>query len=142
VQKQHWCCAKAARSDPSKWPLHSCALDVLRPEPLLPDEERSSSPECATGGEDRLKPRDEFQSHRELADVMITPVVRQHTRIQPSTRRAESDRHFAQRPVLIQAKLTLENQHITLVLTESDLAYPDLEATLRSNGVTRTLVGV
>jgi len=63
-------------------------------------------------------------------------LIRQHTRIQPSTQKSRSDRHSHQRPDLIQAKLTLENQHITLVFDQNQtLPTLDLEATLRINGV-------
>jgi len=81
-------------------------------------------PECATGGGRPFEARDDFSLTGELADVMITPVDTP-TYTDPTLDQEEQIRQaLAQRPDLIQAKLTLENQHITLVFDQNQTCLP------------------
>jgi len=77
-----------------------------------------------------------FSLTGELADIVITPVDTP-TYTDPTLDQEEQIRQaLGQRPDLIQAKLTLENQHITLVFDKNQaLPTLDLEATLRINGI-------
>jgi outer membrane protein TolC len=86
--------------------------------------------------EDRLKRVMNFSLIGELADVVITPVDTP-TYTDPALDQEEQIRQaLGQRPDLIQAKLTLENQHITLVFDKNQaLPTLDLDATLRINGI-------
>ncbi len=113
-------------------------LDVLQAETTIArTEERILLAQNALrAAEDRLKRVMNFSLTGELADVMITPVDTP-TYADPTLDQEEQIRQaLAQRPDLIQAKLTLENQHITLVFDQNQtLPTLDLEATLRINGV-------
>jgi len=113
-------------------------LDVLQAETTIArTEERILLAENALrAAEDRLKRVMNFSLTGELADVMITPVDTP-TYTDPTLDQEEQLRQaLARRPDLIQAKLTLENQHITLVFDQNQtLPTLDLEATLRINGV-------
>ncbi len=113
-------------------------LDVLQAETTIArTEERILLAQNALwAAEDRLKRVMNFSLTGELADVMIT-LVDTPTYTDPTLDQEEQIRQaLAQRPDLIQAKLTLENQHITLVFDQNQtLPTLDLEATLRINGV-------
>ena len=119
-------------------------LDVLQAETTIArTEERILLAQNALrAAEDRLKRVMNFSLTGELADVMITPVDTP-TYADPTLDQEEQIRQaLAQRPDLIQAKLTLENQHITLVFDQNQtLPTLDLEATLRINGVDPHLGG-
>ena len=113
-------------------------LDVLQAETTIArTEERILIAENALrAAEDRLKRVMNFSLSGELADVVITPVDTP-TYTDPALDQEEQIRQaLGQRPDLIQAKLTLENQHITLVFDQNQaLPTLDLEATLRINGI-------
>ena len=86
--------------------------------------------------EDRLKRVMNFSLIGERADVAIVPAD-PPTYMDPTLDQDEQIRQaLEQRADLIQAKLTLENQHISLVF-EKNQALPtlDLEASLRLNGI-------
>ena len=113
-------------------------LDVLQAETTIArTEERILIAENALrAAEDRLKRVMNFSLIGELADVVITPVDTP-TYTDPTLDQEEQIRQaLGQRPDLIQAKLTLENQHITLVFDKNQaLPTLDLDATLRINGI-------
>ena len=113
-------------------------LDVLQAETTIArTEERILIAENALrAAEDRLKRVMNFSLTGELADVVITPVDTP-TYTDPTLDQEEQIRQaLGQRPDLIQAKLTLENQHITLVFDKNQaLPTLDLDATLRINGI-------
>jgi len=68
---------------------------------------------------------------------MITPVViRQHTRIQPSTKKSRSDRHSHSVPISFRRSSPWRINTLPLVFDQNQtLPTLDLEATLRINGV-------
>ena len=113
-------------------------LDVLQAETTIArTEERILIAENALrAAEDRLKRVMNFSLIGELADVVITPVDTP-TYTDPTLDQEEQIRQaLGQRPDLIQAKLALENQHITLVFDKNQaLPTLDLDATLRINGI-------
>jgi outer membrane protein len=113
-------------------------LDVLQAETTIARTEESIilAENALRAAEDRLKRVMYFSLIGELADIAITPVDTP-TYTDPKLDQEEEIRQaLAQRPDLIQAKLALENQHITLVFDQNQaLPTLDLEATLRINGV-------
>jgi len=113
-------------------------LDVLQAETTIARTQESIilAENALLAAEDRLKRVMYFSLIGELADVAITPVDTP-TYTDPKLDQEEEIRQaLAQRPDLIQAKLALENQHITLVFDQNQaLPTLDLEATLRINGV-------
>ena len=113
-------------------------LDVLQAETTIARTQESIilAQNALWAAEDRLKRVMYFSLIGELADVAITPVDTP-TYTDPKLDQEEEIRQaLAQRPDLIQAKLALENQHITLVFDQNQaLPTLDLEATLRINGV-------
>jgi outer membrane protein TolC len=113
-------------------------LDVLQAETnIARTEERILVVENALrAAEDRLKRVMNFSLVGERADVVILPAdPPMYT--DPALEQDEQIRQaLEQRTDLIQAKLTLENQHIGLVFDKNQaLPTLDLEATLRLNGI-------
>ncbi len=113
-------------------------LDVLQAETNISrTEERILVTENALrAAEDRLKRVMNFSLIGERADVVISPAD-PPTYTDPALDQDEQIRQaLEQRTDLIQAKLTLENQHIGLVFDKNQaLPTLDLEATLRLNGI-------
>src|SRR5215472_12900788 len=113
-------------------------LDVLQAETTNSrTEERILVAENALrAAEDRLKRIMNFSLIGELADVVILPVdMPTYTDI-TLDQEEQLRQALSQRPDLIQAKLTLENQHITLVFNQNQvLPTLDLDASLRINGI-------
>ena len=113
-------------------------LDVLQAETnIARTEERILLADNALrAAEDRLKRVMNFSLTGELADVMITPVDTPTYTVPTLDQDEQIRQALGQRPDLIQAKLTLENQHITLVFDKNQaLPTLDLEGTLRINGI-------
>lgn len=113
-------------------------LDVLQAETnIARTEERILIADNALrGAEDRLKRVMNVSLTGELADVMIIPVDTPTYTIPTLDQDEQIQQALGQRPDLIQAKLTLENQHITLVFDKNQaLPTLDLEASLRINGI-------
>jgi outer membrane protein TolC len=113
-------------------------LDVLQAETNIARiEERILVVDNAMrAAEDRLKRVMSFSLVGERADVVIVPAdPPMYT--DPALEQDEQIRQaLEQRADLIQAKLTLENQHIGLVFDKNQaLPTLDLEATLRLNGI-------
>src|SRR5262245_28355281 len=113
-------------------------LDVLQAETNISrTEERILVAENALrAADDRLKRVMNISLIGERADVAIVPAD-PPTYMDPALDQDEQIRQaLEQRTDLIQAKLTLENQHIGLVF-DNNQALPtlDLEATLRLNGI-------
>jgi outer membrane protein len=113
-------------------------LDVLQAETNISrTEERILVVDNALrAAEDRLKRVMDFSLIGERADVTIVPAD-PPTYTDPTLDQDEQIRQaLEQRADLIQAKLTLENQHISLVFDKNQvLPTLDLEATLRLNGI-------
>lgn len=113
-------------------------LDVLQAETnIARTEERILVAENALrAAEDRLKRVMNVSLTGELADVMIVPVDAP-TYTDPALNQDEEiQQALAHRPDLMQARLTLENQQITLVFDKNQaLPTLDLEASLRINGI-------
>jgi outer membrane protein len=113
-------------------------LDVLQAETnIARNEERIIVADNAVrAAEDRLKRVMSFSFTGEYADIVIVPAdPAMYT--DPALDQDEEIRQaLDQRADLIQAKLTLENQHIGLVFDKNQaLPTLDLEATLRLNGI-------
>src|SRR6266849_6805723 len=119
-------------------------LDVLQAETNISrTEERILVTENALrAAEDRLKRVMNFSLIGERADVVISPAD-PPTYTDPALDQDEQIRQaLEQRTDLIQAKLTLENQHIGLVFDKNQvLPTLDLEATLRLNGIDNRIGG-
>ena len=113
-------------------------LDVLQAETnIARNEERILVADNAMRqAEDRLKRVMSFSFTGEYADIMIVPAD-PATYTDPALDQDEEIRQaLDQRADLMQAKLTLENQHIGLVFDKNQaLPTLDLEATLRLNGL-------
>ena len=113
-------------------------LDVLQAETnIARTEERILVVDNALrAAEDRLKRVMDFSLVGERADIVIVPAD-PPTYTDPALDLDEQIRQaLEQRADLIQAKLTLENQHIGLVFDKNQaLPTLDLEATLRLNGI-------
>jgi len=119
-------------------------LDVLQAETNISrTEERILVAENALrAAEDRLKRVMNFSLVGERADVVIlpadTPAYADPTFLQEEQIRQALE----QRPDLMQAKITLENQQITLVFDKNQtLPTLDLEASLRFNGIDTSFGG-
>ncbi len=113
-------------------------LDVLQAETTNSrTQERILVAENAVrAAEDRLKRVMNFSLIGELADVVILPVDTPTYTDVTLDQEEQLRQALSQRPDLIQAKLTLENQHITLVFNQNQaLPTLDLDATLRINGI-------
>ena len=113
-------------------------LDVLQAETTISrTQERILVAENAVrAAEDRLKRVMNFSLIGELADVVILPVDTPTYTDVTLDQEEQLRQALSQRPDLIQAKLTLENQHITLVFNQNQaLPTLDLDATLRINGI-------
>jgi len=92
--------------------------------------------------EDRLKRTMHLSLVGEFADVEIMPTDSPAYAPPQINQAAEIAAALAQRPDLQQAKLTLDNQNITLVFNENQvLPTLDLAASLRFNGIRDTLGG-
>ena len=113
-------------------------LDVLQAETnIARNEERILVADNAMRqAEDRLKRVMSFSFTGEYADIMIVPAD-PAAYTDPALDQDEEIRQaLDQRADLMQAKLTLENQHIGLVFDKNQaLPTLDLEATLRLNGI-------
>jgi outer membrane protein len=113
-------------------------LDVLQAETnIARNEERILVADNAMRqAEDRLKRVMSFSFTGAYADIMIVPAD-PATYTDPALDQDEEIRQaLDQRADLMQAKLTLENQHIGLVFDKNQaLPTLDLEATLRLNGI-------
>jgi outer membrane protein len=113
-------------------------LDVLQAETnIARNEERILVADNAMRqAEDRLKRVMSFSFTGEYADIVIVPAD-SATYTDPALDQDEEIRQaLDQRADLMQAKLTLENQHIGLVFDKNQaLPTLDLEATLRLNGI-------
>jgi outer membrane protein TolC len=113
-------------------------LDVLQSETTNSrTQERILVAENAVrAAEDRLKRVMNFSLTGELADVVVLPVDTPTYTDITLDQEEQIRQALIQRPDLIQAKLTLENQHITLVFNQNQaLPTLDLDATLRINGI-------
>src|SRR5215831_17928176 len=113
-------------------------LDVLQAETTNSrTQERILVAENAVrAAEDHLKRVMNFSLTGELADVVILPVDTPTYTDVTLDQEEQIRQALHQRPDLIQAKLTLENQHITLVFNQNQaLPTLDLDATLRINGI-------
>src|SRR2546428_789598 len=113
-------------------------LDVLQAETTISrTQERILVAENAVrAAEARLKRVMNFSLIGELADVVILPVDTPTYTDVTLDQEEQLRQALSQRPDLIQAKLTLENQHITLVFNQNQaLPTLDLDATLRINGI-------
>jgi outer membrane protein TolC len=113
-------------------------LDVLQAETTNSrTQERILVAENAVrAAEDRLKRVMNFSLTGELADVVILPVDTPTYTDVTLDQEEQIRQALNQRPDLIQARLTLENQQITLVFNQNQaLPTLDLDATLRINGI-------
>jgi len=113
-------------------------LDVLQAETTNSrTQERILVAENAVrAAEDRLKRVMNFSLIGELADVVLLPVDTPTYTDVTLDQQEQLRQALGQRPDLIQAKLTLENQHITLVFNQNQvLPTLDLDASLRINGI-------
>ena len=119
-------------------------LDVLQAETnIARNEERILVADNAMrAAEDRLKRVMSFSLTGERADIVIVPAD-PPTYTDPMLDQDEEIRQaLEQRADLMQAKLTLENQHIGLVFDKNQaLPTLDLEATLRLNGIDNSFGG-
>lgn len=119
-------------------------LDVLQAETNIArvEERILVADNAVRAAEDRLKRVMNFSLIGERADVAIVPAD-PPTYTEPVLDQDEQIRQaLAQRADLIQAKLTLENQHIGLVFDKNQvLPTLDLDATLRINGIDNHLGG-
>ena len=119
-------------------------LDVLQAETnIARNEERILVADNAMrAAEDRLKRVMSFSFTGERADIVIVPAD-PPTYTDPTLDQDEEIRQaLDQRADLMQAKLTLENQHIGLVFDKNQaLPTLDLEATLRLNGIDNRVGG-
>lgn len=119
-------------------------LDVLQAETnIARTEERILIADNALrAAEDRLKRVMNFSFSGELADIIITPVDPPDYTAPTLDHAAQIRQALEQRADLIQARITLENQNITLV-SDKNQALPtlDLDATLRINGIDRNFDG-
>ena len=113
-------------------------LDVLQAETnIARNEERILVADNAVrAAEDRLKRVMSFSFTGEYADIVLVPAD-PAAYTDPALDQDEEIRQaLDQRADLMQAKLTLENQHIGLVFDKNQaLPTLDLEATLRLNGI-------
>jgi len=113
-------------------------LDALQAETTIArtEERILVAGNAVRAAEDRLKRVMNMSLTGELADVVILPVdAPTYTDIAPD-QEEQIRQALEQRPDLIQAKLTLENQQITLVFDKNQaLPTLDLEASLRINGI-------
>ena len=113
-------------------------LDVLQAETnIARNEERILVADNALrAAEDRLKRVMSFSLIGERADIVIVPADPPMYTDPALDQDEEIRQALDQRADLIQAKLTLENQHIGLVFDKNQaLPTLDLEATLRLNGI-------
>jgi outer membrane protein len=113
-------------------------LDVLQAETTnsRTEERILVADNALRAAEDRLKRVMNFSLVGELADVVILPVDTPTYTDVTLDQEEQLRQALSQRPDLIQAKLALENQHITLVLNQNQvLPTLDLDATLRINGI-------
>jgi outer membrane protein TolC len=113
-------------------------LDVLQAETTIArtEERILVASNAVRAAEDRLKRVMNISLVGEQADVIVLPGdTPQYTA--PTLNQDEEIRQaLGQRADLIQAKLTLENQHITLVLDKNQLLPTlDVDASLRFNGI-------
>ena len=119
-------------------------LDVLQAETnIARNEERILVVDNAMrAAEDRLKRVMSFSFTGERADIMIVPAD-PPTYTDPALDQNEDIRQaLDQRADLMQAKLTLENQHIGLVFDKNQaLPTLDLDASLRLNGIDNRVGG-
>ena len=120
------------------------AVGTLAPLDVLQAETTNSRTEerilvagnAVRAAEDRLKRIMNFSLIGDLADVVILPVDTPTYTDITLDQEEQLRQALSQRPDLIQAKLTLENQHITLVLNQNQtLPVLDLDASLRINGI-------
>jgi outer membrane protein len=113
-------------------------LDVLQAETTnsRTEERILVADNALRAAEDRLKRVMNFSLVGELADVVLLPVDTPTYTDVTLDQEEQLRQALSQRPDLIQAKLALENQHITLVLNQNQvLPTLDLDATLRINGI-------
>jgi outer membrane protein TolC len=90
--------------------------------------------------EDRLKRTMNLSLTGEFADVEILPTDAPQYTVTPLTAEAEIAQALQQRHDLVQAKLALENQNITLVFNQNQtLPTLDLQASFRFNGIDDSL---
>ena len=119
-------------------------LDVLQAETNIArnDERILVADNAMRAAEDRLKRVMSFSFTGERADLGIVPAD-PPTYTDPMLDQDEEIRQaLDQRADLMQAKLTLENQHIGLVFDKNQaLPTLDLEATLRLNGIDNSFGG-
>lgn len=119
-------------------------LDVLQAETnIARTEERILVADNALrASEDRLKRVMNFSLTSDLAHVIIQPVDTP-TYVAPTLEHeAQIRQALEQRPDLIQAKIALENQQITLVFDKNQtLPTLDLDASFRFNGIDRNFDG-
>ena len=119
-------------------------LDVLQAETNIArnDERILVADNAMRAAEDRLKRVMSFSFTGERADLGIVPAD-PPTYTDPMLDQDEEIRQaLDQRADLMQAKLTLENQHISLVFDKNQaLPTLDLEATLRLNGIDNSVGG-
>ena len=119
-------------------------LDVLQAETNIArnDERILVADNAMRAAEDRLKRVMSFSFTGERADLGIVPAD-PPTYTDPMLDQDEEIRQaLDQRADLMQAKLTLENQHINLVFDKNQaLPTLDLEATLRLNGIDNSVGG-
>jgi outer membrane protein TolC len=92
--------------------------------------------------EDRLKRLMQFSLTGEFADVELLPTDAPAYSAPVLNQEAEIAQALAHRHDLVQAKLALENQHITLVFNKNQaLPTLDLQGSLRFNGIDDELTG-
>jgi outer membrane protein TolC len=92
--------------------------------------------------EDRLKRLMQFGLSGEFADVELLPTDTPTYAAPTLNQEAEIAQALAQRHDLAQAKLALENQHITLLFNKNQaLPTLDLQGSLRFNGIDDELTG-
>jgi outer membrane protein len=92
--------------------------------------------------EDRLKRLMQFSLTGEFADVELLPTDAPTYTAPVLNQEAEIAQALAQRHDLTQAKLALENQHITLIFNKNQaLPTLDLQGSLRFNGIDDELTG-
>ncbi|MGE3540812.1 MAG: TolC family protein [Candidatus Tectimicrobiota bacterium] len=113
-------------------------LDVLQAETnIARTEERILVADNALrAAEDRLKRVMNFSLYGDLANVILIPVDPPTYNAPTLDQQTQIQQALEQRPDLIQAKLTLENQNITLVFDKNQtLPALDLEGSFRLNGI-------
>ena len=113
-------------------------LDVLQAETTISrtDERILVAENAVRAAEDRLRRVMNFSLIGELADVVIVPVDKPTYTDIMLDQEEQIRQALEQRADLIQAKLTLENQQITLVFDKNQaLPTLDLEGSLRINGI-------